>query len=296
MHIPNGFLDIKTTIATFLLSGSFLTYALKKSKETLKQKYIPLTAVTAAFIFAAQMINFPVAPGTSGHFLGSAFAILIAGPINGSLIMCLVVILQSLIFQDGGLLALGANILNMGIIGTTSAYFVYKFVNKLGNNYIINNLSIFLASLFSVVLVAIAVSIELAISNTVSLKTTLPLMTGFHIIVGFIEGIITVSAMSLIKKIKPTILATNKGVKNTVVYIIAIISIIIILFAPFASISPDTLEKVSMVKGFNRLALANYQLPFIKGNFSTIIFGLIGVVAVSFIAYGSFLVLKKGKT
>ena len=127
MHIPDGFLTNAINLTTAGIPGLTLSLALKKAKQELSEKEIPLVGVTAAFIFAAQMINFPVAGGTSGHFLGAALASILLGPWLSFIIMSLVLVLQCLGFADGGLTALGSNIVNMGLIGGMGSYLMFRF-------------------------------------------------------------------------------------------------------------------------------------------------------------------------
>ncbi len=126
MHIPDGFLNMTTVAATGVASAGGVGVAVKMAANKIGEKQVPLMGMLAAFIFAAQMLNFPVAGGTSGHLIGGALAAILIGPWAGVIIMAAVLIAQSLIFQDGGLLALSANIFNMGIVAVFTAYFVNK--------------------------------------------------------------------------------------------------------------------------------------------------------------------------
>ena len=210
MHIPDGFLDAKTWATLAIVSGGSLCFAINKVKKEITEKKIPLMGVIAAFIFAAQMLNFPISGGTSGHFVGGVFAAIILGPASGLLIMSLVLLIQCFIFQDGGVTALGANIFNMGIITSVFGYYLYKWINKImKKDY--SSISVFLASWISIVLAAVICSFELAISGTVALKVVLPVMAGFHILIGIGEGLITVFVMEIIRKAKPEILFNPKG-------------------------------------------------------------------------------------
>lgn len=210
MHIPDGFLDTKTWATLALVSGVSLGFAINKVKKDLNEKKLPLMGVIAAFIFAAQMLNFPISGGTSGHFVGGVFAAIILGPASGLLIMSLVLLVQCFIFQDGGVTALGANIFNMGIITSVFGYYLYKWMNKiLKKDY--SAISVFLASWVSIVLAAVICSFELAISGTTPLKVVLPVMGGFHMLIGIGEGLITVFVMEIIRKAKPEILFHLKG-------------------------------------------------------------------------------------
>ncbi len=130
MHIPDGFLNIATVATTYAASAGGVGYAVREANRKLREKHVPLMGVLAAFIFAAQMLNFPVAGGTSGHLIGAALAAILLGPWAAVLIMACVLLAQSLIFQDGGLLALGANIFNMGIIASFSSYSGISHINS----------------------------------------------------------------------------------------------------------------------------------------------------------------------
>ena len=206
MHIPDGFLDTKTWVALTAISGTAIAVSLKQTGKTLGEKQIPVMGITAAFIFAAQMINFPVAGGTSGHFLGAVLAAVLLGPFTAVLVMTTVLIIQCLIFQDGGVTALGANIFNMGIIGAFLGYYIFTLLNKIlkiKNGFLI---SAFVAAWLSTVIASAACACELSISGTVPLETSLIAMTGVHAIIGIGEGLITVAVLSFIKKTRPDLL------------------------------------------------------------------------------------------
>ena len=131
MHIPDGFLNIPTAATAYVISAGGVSYAVREAGRRLGEKQIPLMGVLAAFIFAAQMLNFPIVGGTSGHLVGAALAAILLGPWAGLLIMSCVLIVQCLVFQDGGLVALGANVFNMGLVGCFLGYYVYRGVFRL---------------------------------------------------------------------------------------------------------------------------------------------------------------------
>src|SRR4030043_2028734 len=131
MHIPDGFLSVQVSILFWLISILAVGYALKRVGADLGERQVPMMGVLAAAIFAGEMLNFAVAGGTSGHLIGAALATILLGPWAAILVMTTVVSIQALIFQDGGLLGLGANIFNMGIVGVAVAYFVYRTVRRL---------------------------------------------------------------------------------------------------------------------------------------------------------------------
>jgi len=198
MHIPDGFLNGATVATTYVISAGGVANAVRMANKNLGDKQIPMMGITAAAIFAAQMLNFPVAGGTSGHLIGAALAAIILGPWASLLIMTCVLIGQCLIFQDGGLLALGANIFNMGIVASFTSYYVFKLVSKLFNNNTGRLIGTFLGAWVSVLAASIFCAIELAVSGTSPIGVALPAMAGIHAIIGIGEGIITVAVISAI--------------------------------------------------------------------------------------------------
>jgi len=204
MHIPDGFLSHGINAATLVISSGACAYAVKKVNKTFGEKEVPLMGVTAAFIFAAQMLNFPIAGGTSGHFLGAVFSSILLGPWASLLIMAIVLVVQCLGFADGGLTAIGSNIFNMGIIGALGGYSIFYILFSLfkkSRKAFFTALAI--SSWLSIVMGASAAAIELAISGTSPLKITLPAMAGVHAIIGVGEALITTAAISLILKARP---------------------------------------------------------------------------------------------
>lgn len=205
MHIPDGFLSPPVFISAWALAVGSLTYALKKTREVLKDKMVPLMGVMAAFIFAAQMLNFPVLAGTSGHLLGGILAAVILGPLPAFIIISLVLVVQCFIFQDGGITALGANIFNMGIVGTILSYYFYIVLRQIivKKNSLI---AVFISAWFSVVLAASFCAIELSLSGASDLRIVLPAMVFVHIFIGIGEAIITTLAVRFILKVRPDLI------------------------------------------------------------------------------------------
>jgi len=217
MHIPDGFLSHGINAATFVVSFGACAYGVKRVNRNFGEKEVPLMGVTAAFIFAAQMLNFPIAGGTSGHFLGAVFSSVLLGPWAALLIMTIVLIVQCLGFADGGLTAIGSNIFNMGIIGALGGYgifyILFRLLQRSRKGFFF---ALAIASWFSIVMGASAAAIELAISGTSPLKVALPAMGGIHILIGIGEAIITTTAVSLILKTRPDLVATyvKKGITH----------------------------------------------------------------------------------
>lgn len=214
MHIPDGFLDAKTWVSLTAVSAAGIAIAAARTKKEGDEKRVPLMGVMAAFIFAAQMMNFPVAGGTSGHFMGGVLAALLLGPFTGILIMSTVLIVQCLVFQDGGLTALGANIFNMGIVGCAGGYYLYRLLDALLQRPAWmskrNMLMVFGSSWASIVLAAAACSAELAFSGTVPFNVSFPAMAGVHALIGIGEGLITVGVIGFVYKVRPDLFRIEK--------------------------------------------------------------------------------------
>ena len=199
MHIPDGFLSLAVAGLAWLLSIAALAYAIAKTNRQLGEKQVPLMGVMAAFIFAAQMLNFPVAGGTSGHLIGAALAAILLGPWAGMLVMTSVVVVQALLFQDGGLVALGANILNMAVIATLVGCCVRAvFRRVLGGRAWVNLASAFGAAWASVFVTALACAVQIGLSGSSPLQIALPAMGGIYALIGVGEGLITVAALAFI--------------------------------------------------------------------------------------------------
>lgn len=212
LHAPDGFLSIGVALVMWLVTIVVLAVAVARANRSMDERAVPLMGVTAAFIFAAQMFNFPVAGGTSGHLLGGVLAAILLGPWVGTLIMACVVAVQALVFQDGGLVVLGANIFNMGIVGTLGGYAIYATICRLlGGEERGRFPAAAIAAWSAVMLGALAMTIELAVSGTSPLEVALPAMLGVHALIGIGEALITVAALALIKAVRPDLLALRDG-------------------------------------------------------------------------------------
>ena len=206
MHIPDGFLTANTWVPAWIISIGGIGYCIRKVGQLLKDRVIPLMGVMSAFIFAAQMLNFPVAGGTSGHLLGGVLAVVLVGPYAGAVVIAIVLIVQCLVFQDGGLTALGANIFNMSIVGSMGGYLIYNLVRKaIGSDRgIIIGAAI--AAWLSVVAASSACAVELAMSGTSPLKVALPAMALVHMLIGAGEAIITYLVVAFVLKVRPDLI------------------------------------------------------------------------------------------
>jgi cobalt/nickel transport system permease protein len=207
MHIPDGFVSGPVAGVGFALAGVAIGFAVWRANRTLDERFVPLMGVMAAFIFAAQMMNFPVAGGTSGHMLGSTLAVILLGPWAAMIAMTSVVGVQALVFQDGGLAALGANVFNMAVVGCLVGYAVYTVLNRFSRPVPwLRYAAVFAAAWLSVELAAIATSVELALSDTSPLNVALPAMVGVHAAIGVGEGLITVTAVAFVSATRPDLL------------------------------------------------------------------------------------------
>ncbi len=214
MHIPDGFLDVPVSLLTYVISGAVLTLAVVKSRADLDDKTAPLAGLTAVFIFAAQMINFPVASGTSGHLLGGALAAVLVGPWVGMLVVTVVLVVQALLFADGGLTALGANVLNMAIVATVVGWVVFRLGLKVVKSRSGAAVVAGVAGFVSVPASAMAFVVEFAVGGTapVSLTAVAAAMGGVHLLIGIGEGEITGLVVAAVLASRPDIVC---GVQDT---------------------------------------------------------------------------------
>lgn len=208
MHIPDGFLSAGVAAATGLAAIAAVGYGLRVANIELDEARVPLLGVLAAFIFAAQMLNFPIAGGTSGHFLGATLAAVLLGPWLACLVMAVVLVVQAFAFADGGISALGANVLNMGVLGALLAGFLVLLAARLLPRTRAAFLgAVGVVSWLAVMVGAAATSFELALSNTVPLGTALPAMLGVHSLIGIGEAVISVAAVSAVLAARPDLVA-----------------------------------------------------------------------------------------
>jgi len=212
MHIPDGFLSAEVAATAGAVAVAALACSLRRADAALDDRRVPLVGVTGAFVFAAQMLNFPVAGGTSGHFLGAALAAILLGPWLACLVMVVVLGTQAFVFADGGITALGANVLNMGVLGALGTgglmLLARRVLGRLGVRSRGALLAIAAAGAWLAVMAgAAATALQLAISGTVPLGTVLPAMLGVHVAIGVGEAVITVAAVSAVLATRPDLIA-----------------------------------------------------------------------------------------
>lgn len=212
LHAPDGFFSTPVALTFWVVTVAALAISLRRAGAQLDERAVPLMGVMAAFIFAAQMFNFQIPGGTSGHLLGGVLAAILLGPYAGTIVMACVISVQALVFQDGGLLVLGANIFNMGIIGTFGGYWLYRLVAAaLGGEERGRLPAAAIAAWSAVVAAAVLTAFQLAFSDTTSLATALVAMVGWHVIIGVGEAVITVGALSFIAASRADLLRLRDG-------------------------------------------------------------------------------------
>ena len=199
LHAADRFLSVPVSIAFWVVTAIVIAVAVRRTNRNLDERSIPLMGVMAAFIFAAQMFNFQVAGGTSGHLLGGVLAAVLLGPWAATLVMACVVAVQALVFSDGGLVVMGANIFNMGVIGTLGGFALYLALAKvMGGEDRARIPAAAIAGWVAVMAAALAMSLELIVSGTSPAEVVLPAMLGVHVFIGIGEALITGAALGFI--------------------------------------------------------------------------------------------------
>lgn len=291
MHIPDGFLSTLVSVIFWVVSIALVGVALRQTGKTLRERQVPLMGVLAAAIFAGQMLNFSVTGGTSGHLLGAALATILLGPWAAVVVMTCVVSIQALLFQDGGLLALGANIFNMAIVGVFVAYAAYTLVQRLARGKVWGLfVGGFSAAWLSIFIASLSCALQLAVSGTSPANISVPAMGGIHALIGIGEGIITLGALALLYAARRDLFQPVKktGGEKTILVGGAVLALILATLSPLASSHPDGLEWVAEQKGFLEAArgsfyniFPDYTLPGISNQaLATILAGVVGAVLV----------------
>ncbi len=200
MHLPDGFLTIPVSISLDAIAAAGIGIASRAARRRLEPERLPLLGTLGGFVFAAQMLNFPIAPGVSGHLTGGALLAIVLGPAPAVLAMSAVVIVQCLLFADGGLLALGANLVNLALVAPLVAYGVHR---------LLRGQFVGLAAFAGVVAAASTVSLELTLAGTLPPSAFLLPMLGLHAIIGVVEALATRAAVAALKKSRPGILGAG---------------------------------------------------------------------------------------
>jgi cobalt/nickel transport system permease protein len=305
MHIPDGFINVATAAGAAVVAVGGLGASLHRTGRDLAERQIPFAGLTAAFIFALHMLNFPVGAGTSGHLLGGALAAILLGPWLGALAVTVVVFVQALMFADGGVVALGLNVLNMAFITSFVGWGAFRALMKVFPR---RAPTVMVASMVAAALSVLASSMGFVLEYSIGGEGGAPLqavfqaMVGVHSLIGIGEGIITALAVGAVLAVRPDLVkgvsdlrlqrvATTPSTKSIVAFVgggLVIALALVFLVAPIASGDPDGLERVAIDTGFINSAedhqgdgpLANYGVKGIESERTgTILSGAIGVVA-----------------
>ncbi len=310
MHIPDGFLDAKTALVTGGLSAAGLGYALRSVRLELPPRRVPLLGLAAAFLFAAQMVNFPVLGGTSGHLVGGALVAALLGPAAAVVVVSTVLIVQCFLFADGGVMALGANIFNMGLVSTFTGYAIFRLVARVLPGLRGQVAALAFAGWCSTVLASISCAGQLAWSGTVAWRVGLPAMAGVHALIGLGEGAVSALVFLAIVRTRPDLLPERATagfapakVREFVVLGLLTALGVALFVAPFACPWPDGLESIAAKLGFAHREwsplitspVADYHVPGLASpGVSTALAGALGVLVVFGLAIGfSQLVVQK---
>ncbi len=295
MHIPDGLLTGRVCLATGAVSILAVGYSLYRLRREFPERAVPLAGVLAACLFAAQMLNFPIPLGSSGHLLGGALAAILLGPWGGMVVMTAVLVVQAVLFQDGGVIALGANVLNMAVLGSGLAYVIYASVARWFGALRGAVAGAVIAAWFSVVLGAVACTIELATSGVYPFAVSLGLMLLAHSLTGLGEALVTGLALGHILRTRPDLVYGARavaGVAGRVTQVTLVgLSLAVLTAAclsPFASELPDGMEWTFEQLGVSAetasrivpAPLPDYSVPGLEGlSVAGSIAGAVGVVA-----------------
>ncbi|MES9521753.1 energy-coupling factor ABC transporter permease [Streptomyces capoamus] len=285
MHVPDGFIDAPTSAVTGVVAAGALAVSLRGARRELDERTAPLAGLVAAFIFAVQMLNFPVAAGTSGHLLGGALAAILVGPCTAVLCVSVVLLMQGVLFADGGLTALGVNITDMAIVTTVVSYAVFRgLLAVLPRKRRTVTVAAFVAALVSVPAAAVAFTLIYAVGGTtdVSIGKVATAMIGVHVLIGVGEAVITALTVGAVIAVRPDLVHGARGLRQRLrlhvngelvdapaptapvaartsrrtLWITGLVtSLVLAGFVSFyASASPDGLEKVAHDKGIDKKA------------------------------------------
>jgi cobalt/nickel transport system permease protein len=261
MHIPDGFIDGKTAVTAAALAAAGVGLALRQVRKKLPPRRVPLLGLAAAFLFAAQMVNFPVAGGTSGHLVGGVLIAALLGPGAAIVVLTTVLIVQCFLFADGGVLALGANIFNMAILGAAGGYALYRLVCHWLPGPRGQVTAIVFASWCSTVVASISCAGQLAWSGTVAWPAAFAAMASVHMLIGIGEGLISALVFIAIQRVRPDLASEMNAasqprpLKEFVRYGLLAALGLAVFVAPFACGWPDGLDAAAAKLGFDRKAL-----------------------------------------
>ncbi|WP_371780986.1 energy-coupling factor ABC transporter permease [Streptosporangium subroseum] len=281
MHVPDGFFNVAVSLSAGVVAAAGVAVCLRGARRELDDRTAPMAGLVAAFIFAVQMLNFPVAAGTSGHLLGGTLAAILVGPYTAVLCVAVVLLVQGFFFADGGLTALGINISLMGIVAIVVGWFVFRLITRAMHSRSAVVAASFVAALISVPSAALAFSLLFWIGGTapIDVGTVAMAMGGVHVLIGIGEGLITAVTVSTVLAIRPDLVYGARGLAAPLVLRgaggdvtvtrespapvasrrpgwflpagLAVVALLAGIVSFYASSSPDGLERVAQDKGFS---------------------------------------------
>ena len=297
MHLPDGYLDAKTALLSSGAAAAGLGLAVRHVRVSLEPRQTPMLGLGAAFVFAAQMLNFPIVGGTSGHLVGGVLAAILLGPSAAVLVMTCVLVVQCLMFADGGLVSLGANIFNMGIVNVCGGFFVYRLARALIPMEPQRS-AVFAAAFagwFGTVLTSVVCAGELALSNWVPWSIAFPAMVNVHMLIGVGEGLATALILLSVLRARPQLAveglqALPRLGRSELGYGALLCLGLVVFVAPFACSWPDSLASLGDRLGLHATGVAapfsDYKIPFINSAAAaTAVAGAVGTVVAFIAAY-----------
>lgn len=307
VHIPDGMLDTKTWASAWVGSAGALAYASAQVRQHLKDNKIVLMAVLSALVFALQMLNFPVAGGTSGHFAGGAAVAIILGPWPAMIVMTAVLAIQALLFADGGITALGANIVNLAIVGPLVGWLVYRAFTAISRNRLTRSIGSFAAAWTACVAGSLSAALMLWVSGRVPLVVGAATMGLWHMVIGVGEGIITAGLVSYLATVRPDLLADESPAETrparTVAVALSFVALVAVGLSFLATATPDGLEYV-----YGRLGqpfqstpmlespMPDYLLPGVANQtLAGVLAGVVGVVIAGTVVYALVRAARAGR-
>ena len=298
MHIPDGFLSTRVWAAMAVVCAPAVAFAARQARETLDERRVPLLGMMGAFVFAAQMINFPVGVGTSGHLLGAALLSMTVGPAAAAVVMTAIVAVQSLVFQDGGLLALGANIFNMAIVGVGAGYLPFYWLGR-GSA---RTAAIFLGAFLSVLAGAGLALTELWASDVAMPSAVVAVSLAAFAAAAVAEGVITVLALRAIESMNPEWVRQPGEATGRMMLVTGGAAVALVTFGVLvASVAPDQIQALSQQAGFAILErnsittpFAGYETGWLAGTWlRQTTAGMVGLCLVFILSVGAARLLKR---
>jgi cobalt/nickel transport system permease protein len=268
-HIPDGFLSAPVLAGTAAASAAALAVAARRSRRTLREREAPVLGALTAFVFAGQMLNFPLGAGSSAHLLGATLVAALVGPWSGMLVLFAVLLVQALLFQDGGIAALGANTLNMAVLGVGVGYLGFRWgIGVLGAGRRRTLLAAGLAAFASTIVVGLAAALELVLSGTVPAGPAVLLVGGSHVLVGLGEAALTAAILGMVARSRPDLLLYSTtlpgSTRRWAFGATAVAGALAVVAAYVASARPDALEAAAERLGIAGDAVQRIAGPFAK--------------------------------